>query len=135
MGFWNLKKKLEKKISICLVNYFNLDFLLLLFKPFFLHNDNWLWIACFLMLWVLSSSDWSWSWQACFSQWVQILSEGTIIILSRDCILEGTVSVVKIWCGRGKGQLISKCPFGVIVWTKIPTKKFALESKKCWNQQ
>ena len=22
----------------------------------------------------------------------------------------------------GKGQLISKCPFGVIVWTKIPTK-------------
>ena len=25
---------------------------------------------------------------------------------------------------RVKGQLISKCPFGVIVWTKIPTKKF-----------
>ena len=23
-----------------------------------------------------------------------------------------------------KGQLISKCPFGVIVSTKIPTKKF-----------
>ena len=23
-----------------------------------------------------------------------------------------------------KGQLISKCPFGVIVWTKIPTEKF-----------
>ena len=23
-----------------------------------------------------------------------------------------------------KGQLISKCPLGVIVWTKIPTKKF-----------
>ena len=23
-----------------------------------------------------------------------------------------------------KGQLISKCPFGVIIWTKIPTKKF-----------
>ena len=21
-----------------------------------------------------------------------------------------------------KGQLISKCPFGVIIWTKIPTK-------------
>ena len=32
-----------------------------------------------------------------------------------------------------KGQLISKCPFGVIVLTKIPTKKFTnsdLESKK-----
>ena len=26
--------------------------------------------------------------------------------------------------GVPKGQLISKCPFGVIVWTKIPTKKF-----------
>ena len=25
-----------------------------------------------------------------------------------------------------KGQLISKCPFGVIVWTKIPTKKCTL---------
>ena len=23
-----------------------------------------------------------------------------------------------------KGQLISKCTFGAIVWTKIPTKKF-----------
>ena len=23
-----------------------------------------------------------------------------------------------------KGQLISKCPLGVIIWTKIPTKKF-----------
>ena len=23
-----------------------------------------------------------------------------------------------------KGHLISKCPFGVIVWTKIPTKFF-----------
>ena len=23
-----------------------------------------------------------------------------------------------------KGQFISKCPFGVIVWTKIPTNKF-----------
>ena len=26
--------------------------------------------------------------------------------------------------GTFKGQLISKCPFGVIVWTKIPTKMF-----------
>ena len=23
-----------------------------------------------------------------------------------------------------KGQLISKCPFGIIVWAKIPTKSF-----------
>ena len=23
-----------------------------------------------------------------------------------------------------KGQLISKCPFGVIIWTKIPTNFF-----------
>ena len=32
-----------------------------------------------------------------------------------------------------KGQLISKCPFGVIVWTKIPMKNLtnsALEFKK-----
>ena len=25
---------------------------------------------------------------------------------------------------HAKGQLISKCPFGIIVWTKIPTKLF-----------
>ena len=29
-----------------------------------------------------------------------------------------------------KGQLISKCPFGVIIWTKLPTKISALKSKK-----
>ena len=28
-----------------------------------------------------------------------------------------------------KGQLISKCPLGVIVWTKIPMKKLALLKK------
>ena len=31
-------------------------------------------------------------------------------------------SILKI--GRFKGQLISKCPFGFIVWTKLPTKLF-----------
>ena len=35
----------------------------------------------------------------------------------------------------GKGQLISKCPFGVIVWTKIPTRISALASKKRLNQK
>ena len=37
-----------------------------------------------------------------------------------------------------KGQLISKCPFGVIVWTKIPTiflRNSALASKKRSNQK
>ena len=29
-----------------------------------------------------------------------------------------------IGCQVSKGQLISKCPFGVIISTKIPTKKF-----------
>ena len=29
-----------------------------------------------------------------------------------------------VWELPAKGQLISKCPFGVIVWTKIPTKFF-----------
>ena len=28
----------------------------------------------------------------------------------------------KLILKTAKGQLISKCPFGVIVWTKIPTK-------------
>ena len=37
-----------------------------------------------------------------------------------------TVSVGEITTSTAsaKGQLISKCPFGVIVWTKIPTKNF-----------
>ena len=33
----------------------------------------------------------------------------------RVCILRGSTA---------KGQLISECPFGVVAWTKIPTKKF-----------
>ena len=44
---------------------------------------------------------------------------------------------INVYCGQGKksehwpkkkrggkGQLISKCPFGFIVWTKLPTKLF-----------
>jgi len=36
------------------------------------------------------------------------------------------MDLLNIWTKdtRPKGQLISKCPFGVIVSTKIPTKKF-----------
>ena len=34
------------------------------------------------------------------------------------------VSVCDLVCIVAKGQLISKYPFGVIVWTKIITKKF-----------
>ena len=30
------------------------------------------------------------------------------------------------------GQLISKFPFGVIVWTKIPTKKFDKFCPRIW---
>ena len=35
-----------------------------------------------------------------------------------------------VGCGIpvGKGQLISKCPFGVIVWTKISTKKITISA-------
>ena len=32
-------------------------------------------------------------------------------------------------------KVISKCSFGVIVWTKITTKNSALESKKWSNQK
>ena len=32
--------------------------------------------------------------------------------------------LIKPQMTKTKGQLISKCPSGVIVWTKIPTKKF-----------
>ena len=32
-------------------------------------------------------------------------------------------STFRAFASRAKGQLISKCPLGVIVWTKIPTKK------------
>ena len=38
----------------------------------------------------------------------------------------------------GKGQLTSKCPFGVIVWTKIPTKNLtnsALEFEEWSNHE
>jgi hypothetical protein len=45
----------------------------------------------------------------------------------------------KLFATHGNGQLISKCPFGVTVSTKIPTKFFlrisALTSKKWLNQK
>jgi hypothetical protein len=28
----------------------------------------------------------------------------------------------KIWGATAKVQLLSKCPYGVIIWTKIPTR-------------
>ena len=31
---------------------------------------------------------------------------------------------ISYFFGAGKGQIISECPYEIIVWTKIPTKKF-----------
>ena len=56
-------------------------------------------------------------------------------------IYQGVMSTCRVWLNREsfsvlwttvsgtvflyfKGQLISKCPFGVIIWTKIPMKFF-----------
>ena len=36
---------------------------------------------------------------------------------------------------RGKGQLISKCSFGVMVWTKMPKKNSDLEFEKWSNHK
>ena len=51
-----------------------------------------------------------------------------------ECILPRLKKALRFEHQRsGKGQLISKCPFGVIVSTKIPRKNLtnsALESKK-----
>ena len=43
-----------------------------------------------------------------------------------DLTIYTTIGIVSCTFDLGivKGQLISKCPFGVIVWTKIPTKSF-----------
>ena len=47
---------------------------------------------------------------------------------SLDFARKGTfmagLSAIDIALWDIKGQLISKCPFGVIVWTKIPTNVF-----------
>ena len=34
---------------------------------------------------------------------------------------------------KPKGQLISKCSFGVVAWTKIPTQKFAKFCPRIWK--
>ena len=41
-----------------------------------------------------------------------------------DNVFIGVLSKIILYnlSGTSVGQLISKCPFGVIVWTKIPTK-------------
>ena len=43
-----------------------------------------------------------------------------------DLTIYTTIGIVSCTFDLGivTGQLISKCPFGVIVWTKIPTKSF-----------
>ena len=46
------------------------------------------------------------------------------------CLICGKVICSQSYCCQGKikrfskGQVISKCPFGFIVWTKMPTKLF-----------
>jgi hypothetical protein len=42
-------------------------------------------------------------------------------------------SMQTIWSCLPKGQLISKCPFGAIVSTKIPTKKFDNFCPRIWK--
>ena len=45
--------------------------------------------------------------------------------------LKGTAESKQIWGRRGlKVSLISKCPYSVIVWTKIPTKKWKNQQNK-----
>ena len=65
--------------------------------------------------------------------WAQkgLRSEKPITFLwdESDCEQHGRQTVLVYRDDTGvadlvKCQLISKCPFGVIVWTKIPTKKF-----------
>ena len=66
--------------------------------------------------------------------------------LRSKSIMENKVSTIK--CGKcnatfseeihmkrhiTKGQLISKCPFGVMVWTKIPTKIFDNFCPRIWK--
>ena len=51
--------------------------------------------------------------------------EPKLKISFRNCLEKTTTDSIKNHNWTFKGQLISKCPFGVIVWTKIPTKTFA----------
>ena len=50
--------------------------------------------------------------------WILLTATGFNVGIEGDVTFFG-----EIVCFQ-KGQLISKCPFGVIVWTKITTKKF-----------
>ena len=44
--------------------------------------------------------------------------------LSKNPVYDFKFVFLDIFMSISKGQLISKCPFGVIVWNKIPEKKF-----------
>ena len=56
-----------------------------------------------------------------------------------NCFLDMTLAVCVNTELHSKGQIISECPYGIIVWTKIPTKKIseisALASKERSNQK
>ena len=46
------------------------------------------------------------------------------VLLVYSNLKKTTQKISRISALASKGQLISKCPFGIIVWTKIPTKLF-----------
>ena len=45
------------------------------------------------------------------------------------------MSVKIIQSSTTKGQLISKCPFGVIAWTKVPTKNLTISALEFENHK
>ena len=80
--------------------------------------------------WSLWSQGWT---KIIFHRKIWLLYDRMMILPINSCHLKNTIAVLH------KGQLISKCPFSVIVWTKIPTNVFsrisALASKKRSNQK
>ena len=57
----------------------------------------------------------------CVQQPTELL---TVFFKLTSVFLHKSTNLMPVWKLRlTKGQLISKCPFGVIVWTKIPMKK------------
>ena len=62
----------------------------------------------------------------CTQQRKSEIIRATLFVMYRKVASSRPVyySIFEHFWGAAKGQLVSKCPFGVIVWTKLATKKF-----------
>ena len=90
----------------------------------------------------LKNHNWNWNLRLCIKCVLLDFKTYSILIVkpiykmpkeTREMFLFLWAATKLNFAQPAKGQLILKCPLGVIVWTKIPTKKFDKFCPKIWK--